>query len=94
MNVMIEAIMKIIEMKATFTHLTPNMVYSILKYIERLGLFYSSLLSKYRRHDHSTDQTIIDIFDKGLSNQDISSIVNHLCCASYSKQTVSNITDK
>lgn len=61
---------------------------------DRLGLFYSSLLPKYRRHDHSTDQTIIDLFDKGLSNQDISSIVNHLCGASYSKQTVSNITDK
>ena len=61
---------------------------------DRLGLFYSTLLPKYRRHDHSTDQTIIDLFDKGLSNQDISSIVNHLCDASYSKQTVSNITDK
>ena len=61
---------------------------------DRLGLFYSSLLPKYRRHDHSTDQTIIDLFDKGLSNQDISSIVNHLCGASSSKQTVSNITDK
>lgn len=61
---------------------------------DRLGLFYSSLLPKYRRHDHSTDQTIIDLFDKGLSNQDISSILNHLCGASYSKQTVSNITDK
>lgn len=61
---------------------------------DRLGLFYSTLLPKYRRHDHSTDQTIIDLFDKGLSNQDISSIVNHLCGASYSKQTVSNITDK
>ena len=61
---------------------------------DRLGLFYSSLLPKYRRHDHSTDQTIIDLFDKGLSNQDISSIVNHLCGASYSKQTVSNNTDK
>ena len=61
---------------------------------DRISLFYSSLLPKYCRHDHSTDQTIIDLFDKGLSNQDISSIVNHLCGASYSKQTVSNITDK
>ena len=61
---------------------------------DRLGLFYSSLLPKYRRHDRSTDRAIIDLFDKGLSNQDISSIVNHLCGASYSKQTVNNITDK
>ena len=58
---------------------------------DRLGLFYSSPLPKYRRYDHSTDQTIIDLFDKGLSNQ---GIANHLCGASYSKQTVSNITDK
>ena len=62
---------------------TKYVVLNIKMTRDRLGLFYSSLL---RRHDHSTDQTIIDLFDKGLSNQDISSIVNHLCGASYSKQ--------
>lgn len=61
---------------------------------DRLGQFYSSLLPKYQRHDHSTDKTIIDLFDRGLSNHDISNIVNQLCGARYSKQTISNITDK
>lgn len=65
---------------------TKYVVLNIKMTRDRLDSFYSSLLPKYRRHDHSTDQTIIDLFDKGLSNQDISSIVNHLCGASYSKQ--------
>ena len=61
---------------------------------DRLGEFYSSLLPRYQRHDHSTDKTILDLFQSGLSNSDIASIVEKLCGASYSKQTVSNITDK
>ena len=61
---------------------------------DRLGEFYCTLLPKYQRHDHSTDKTIIDLFSAGLSNNDISKIVESLCGATYSKQTVSNITDK
>lgn len=61
---------------------------------DRLGEFYCTLLPRYQRHDHSTDKTIIDLFNAGLSNADISKIVESLCGATYSKQTVSNITDK
>jgi transposase-like protein len=61
---------------------------------DRLGEFYCTLLPKYKRHDYSTDKTIIDLFNAGLSNNDISKIVESLCGASYSKQTISNITDK
>ena len=60
----------------------------------RLGEFYSILLPKYQWHDHSTNKTIIDLFNAGLSNNDISRIVESLCGATYLKQTVSNITDK
>lgn len=59
-----------------------------------LGEFYCTLLPRYRRHEHSTDQTITDLFNAGLSNADISKIVQSLCVVAYSKQTVSNITDK
>ena len=61
---------------------------------DRLGEFYSILLPKYQRHDNSINKTIVDLFNTGLSNSDISKIIESLCGASYSKQTVSNITDK
>ena len=60
----------------------------------RLSEFYCTLVPRYQRHDHSTDKTIIDLFNAGLSNADISKIVESLYGATYSKQTVSNITDK
>lgn len=61
---------------------------------DRLCEFYCTLLPGYQRHDHSIDKIIIDLFNTGLSNADISKTVQSLCGAAYSKQTVSNITDK
>ena len=61
---------------------------------DRLCQFYSSLLPKYQRRDSSTDQTIIDLYQAGLTNSDITTMIHKLCGASYSKQTVSNITNK
>lgn len=61
---------------------------------DRLGEFYSVLIPKYQRRDHSTNQTIIDLYQAGLTNSEIATMVQKLCGATYSKQTVSNITDK
>lgn len=61
---------------------------------DRLGEFYTSLLPKYQRHDHSTDKTIIDLYQTGMTNSEIAHVVQSLCGTSYSKQTISNITDK
>ena len=41
-----------------------------------LGEFYCTLLPRYQRHDHSTDKTIIDLFNTRLSNADMSKIGN------------------
>lgn len=74
-----------------------NTKYGVLKINmprDRFGEFFCTLLPRYQRHDHSIDKTIIDLFSTGLSNADISKIVQSLCGATYSKQTVSNITDK
>lgn len=46
--------------------------------IDRLGMFYCTLLPRYQRHDHSIDKTIIDLFNTGLSNADISKTVQSL----------------
>ena len=56
--------------------------------------FYSALLPKYQRRDNSTDQTIIDLYQAGLTNSEIASTIKKLFGASYLKQIVSNITDK
>lgn len=61
---------------------------------DRLGEFYTTLLPKYRRRDFATESTILDLFEQGMSNSEITRVIQHLCGANYSKQTISNITDK
>ena len=61
---------------------------------DRFGEFFSVMVPRYQRRDLSTEQTIIDLYDKGMTNNEIASIVKNLCGIHYSKQTISNITDK
>ena len=61
---------------------------------DRLGEFFTSLLPKYRRRDLFTETTILDLFEEGMSNSEICSMIQKLCGTRYSKQTISNITDK
>ena len=61
---------------------------------DRLGEFFTSLIPKYRRRDFSTEATILDLFEEGMSNSEICTIIRKLCGHHYSKQTISNITDK
>lgn len=61
---------------------------------DRMGEFFTSLLPKYRRRDLFTETTILDLFEKGMSHSEISSIIQKLCGTKYSKQTITNITDK
>ena len=61
---------------------------------DRFGEFFSSMLPKYQRRDNSTETTIVDLYDKGMTNNEIAAVIEKLCGARYSKQTISNITDK
>lgn len=61
---------------------------------DRMGEFFTSLLPKYRRRDLFTETTILDLFEEGMSHSEICSMIQKLCGARYSKQTISNITDK
>ena len=61
---------------------------------DRLGESFSSLIPKYRRRDFSTELTILNLFEEGMGNSEISTIIQKLCGHHYSKQTSSNITDK
>lgn len=61
---------------------------------DRLCQFYTSLLPKHTRHTEGTDKTVIDLYESGMTNSDIVEAVEKLYGKRYSKQTVSNITDK
>lgn len=61
---------------------------------DRLGEFYTSLIPRYRRRDFSTEETILDLYEEGMTNTEIANIIQKLCGTRYSKQTISNITDK
>ena len=58
---------------------------------DRMGEFFTSLLPKYRRRDLFTETTILDLFEEGMSHSEICSMIQKLCGARYSKQTISNI---
>lgn len=42
---------------------------------DRLGEFFTSLIPKYRRRDFSTEATIFDLFEEGMSNSEICTII-------------------
>ena len=61
---------------------------------DRLNQFRSEITEKYSRHDETTEKTILKLFHSGLSNGEISEIVEALYSKKYSKTTVSNITKR
>ncbi len=59
---------------------------------DRHGEFNSPLVPKYQRNDLATTNTVIDLFNTGMTNSDIVKTVESIYGKQYSKQTVSNIT--
>lgn len=60
---------------------------------DRKNKFQSRLIPKYERHDNTTEEAIMRLFRSGLSNYEISSVVEELYDKKYSKGTISNITN-
>jgi len=60
---------------------------------DRKNVFQSQIIGKYERHDNTTEETIMKLFQTGLTNDEISNIVEALYAKKYSKGTVSNITN-
>ena len=74
-----------------------NTAYGILKIKmprDRKNEFNSPLVPKYERKDNTTEETILKLFQSGLSNEEIANIVEALYAKKYSKGTVSNITNQ
>jgi transposase-like protein len=61
---------------------------------DRLGLFASSLILAYVRRTEGTERSVIDLFDLGLINSEITEAVDRMFGAKVSKGTVSNITNR
>lgn len=59
---------------------------------DRLGEFFTGLFPKYQRHDVSIEDTVLDLFSKGLSHQDISDFVEKTYGLRFSKQAISEMT--
>lgn len=61
---------------------------------DRNGEFDSPLVPKYERRDTRTEELIVKLFQTGLTNSEISEIVESLYEKKYSRGTISNITEK
>jgi len=61
---------------------------------DRNGSFESPIVPKYERKDERTEDLIVKLFQTGLTNQEISLIVESLYDKKYSKGTISNITEQ
>ena len=61
---------------------------------DRNGEFDSPLVPKYERRDTGTEELIVKLFNTGLTNAEISEIVECLYEKKYSRGTISNITDQ
>lgn len=60
---------------------------------DRNGEFESPVVPKYGRRDTDTEDLILKLFQSGLTNTEISEIVELLYAKKYSRGTISNITD-
>lgn len=60
---------------------------------DRLGLFSSQLIQKYARDDGFASKAILKMFDLGMTNRDISKLVEELYGQKYSRSTITNITN-
>jgi len=61
---------------------------------DRNGEFESPIVPKYERRDTRTEEIIVKLFQTGLTNDEISVIVESLYDKKYSKGTISNITEQ
>ena len=61
---------------------------------DRLAKFYTSLLPKNVQISGDTQQTILDMFNNGMTNSDIVEAVKKIYGSAISKSSVSNITNK
>jgi putative transposase len=60
---------------------------------DRNGEFESPVVPKYERRDTRTEDTIVKLFQTGLTNEEISEIIESLYEKKYSRGTISNITE-
>lgn len=73
---------------------TPYGIINVRMPRDRFGDFESALLPKYGRRDGATEETVMKLFEEGMTDSEIAAIIEHLCGARYSRQTISNITER
>lgn len=73
---------------------TPYGVLSIEIPRDRKNEYQSQIIPKYERHDKTTEETILKLFESGLSNTEIVKTIEKIYEKKYSKTTISNITNR
>jgi transposase-like protein len=74
-----------------------NTSYGVLNLViprDRNAEFDSPIVPKYERRDTKTEDIIVKLFQTGLTNEEISIIIESLYDKKYSKGTISNITEQ
>ncbi len=61
---------------------------------DRNSEFESPVVPKYERRDTRTEEIIVKLFQTGLTNEEITIIVESLYSKKYSTTTISNITEQ
>ena len=61
---------------------------------DRLGFFVSALIPPYMRRTEGKKNTVIDLFNPGLTNSEIAKAVDRMYGTKVSRSTVSNITNR
>ena len=59
---------------------------------DRDGNFHSVLFEPYQRRTGEVDDLVIELYRRGVSTRDVTTIFNRLYSIRYSAQRVSNIT--
>lgn len=73
---------------------TPYGVLSIEIPRDRKNEYQSQIIPKYERHDRTTEETVLKLFESGLSNTEIAKTIEKIYEKKYSKTTISNITNR
>ena len=76
------------------TFSTPYGVLSIEIPRDRKNEYQSQIIPKYERHDRTTEETVLKLFESGLSNAEIAKTIEKIYEKKYSKTTISNITNR
>lgn len=59
---------------------------------DRLGIFHQHLIPDYERHSDHLEETVIQLYSKGITTREIADLIEKMYGSYYSPATISNLT--